>query len=308
MNYFLYLLLCYPLVCNAQHIVSEEIDLANGTIKIPGTLSYLKTDHKIPLVIFVHGSGNIDRNGNQAGTPIQVSYIKALADSLTKKGIAFYRFDKRTAVPENLSKLNGITLKDFVSDVKIALQYFKDDPRFGSIHYIGHSQGSLVAMLAITKDVKSFISIAGAGETIDEILLKQLNAQNPELAKIAKQHIDELIKTDTIATVNPFLMSLFAPQNQKFLKNWMLIDPVEEIINIKIPILIINGDADLQVKVSDAENLKAAHPKAELVIIPKMNHLMKEVHSMEENQQSYWDEKYPLSTVLITLLSDFIRS
>lgn len=308
MKQLLYIFIFFPIVFNAQEIISEDINMTNGEIKIPGTLSYLKTNDKVPLVIFVHGSGNIDRNGNQAGTPVQANYIKTLSDTLITKEIAFYRYDKRTATPENMAKLNAITLKDFANDVKVVINHFKNDPRFSSIHLIGHSQGSLVAMLTITDDVKSYISIAGAGESIDKTIVKQLNGQSPELAKVAKQHIDELMKTDTIVSVNPFLISLFAPQNQKFWKNWMLINPEEEIKKITIPILIINGESDLQVKVSDAEGLKAANPKATLVIIPKMNHVMKVVDSIEENQQAYIDEKYPLSSILVHNLSEFIKS
>tara|TARA_R110002050_G_scaffold286121_3_gene436432 strand:+ start:35918 stop:36862 length:945 start_codon:yes stop_codon:yes gene_type:complete len=303
-GFFLVLL---PILLNAQTISSEDISLTNKDIKIPGTLTYIKTDAKIPLVIFVHGSGNIDRNGNQAGTPIQISYIKTLADSLNNRGIAFYSYDKRTATVENRDKLKDIAVSDFADDAKIAIQYFKNDSRFNSINLIGHSQGSLVAMLAITDDIKAYISIAGAGEPIDKIIIKQLNTQNPALGKTAEQHIEELKQTDTIVNVNPFLLSLFAPNNQKFLKKWMLLDPQEEIKKITIPILLINGDTDLQVQISEAENLKKAQPNAKLIIIPKMNHVMKVVNSLEENQQAYSDEKFPISSTLIQSLFDFIK-
>lgn len=293
---------------NAQNIVTEEVNLTNGTIKIPGTLTYPESNSKMPLVIFVHGSGNIDRNGNQAGTPIQISYIKALADSLNTRGIAFYRYDKRTATPENSSKQKNITINDFVNDAAFAIDYFKDDHRFSGIHLIGHSQGSLVAMLALNKNVASYTSLAGAGESIDKTIIKQLTAQSPELAATAKLHMEELIKTDTITKVNPFLMALFAPQNQKFWKNWMLIHPEEEIKKITVPVLIINGDSDLQVKVSDAESLKEAKPDAQLVIISKMNHMMKEVNSLEENQQSYTNANFPISPELVRVLSNFIKA
>ena len=308
MKKILLLIAFIPAFIIAQNIVTEELNLTNGEIKIPGTLTYPKSDSKLPLVVFVHGSGNVDRNGNQAGTPIQISYIKELADSLNAKGIAFYRYDKRTSTAENISKLKDITLKDFASDADIVIDYYKDDSRFSGIHLLGHSQGSLVAMLAINKNVTSYISIAGAGESIDKTIIKQLSAQSPELAEVAKGHIEELMKSDTITNVNPFLLSLFAPQNQKFWKNWMLIHPEEEIKKINIPILIINGDSDLQVKVSDAESLKAAKPVAKMVLIPKMNHLMKEVNSLEENQQSYMNADLPISSELIKVLSSFIKA
>ena len=54
-------------------------------------------------------------------------------------------------------------------------------------------------------------------------------------------------------------------------------NPKIEITKITIPVLIINGNNDLQVQVSEAEKLKNAKPDAKLVIIPNMNHLFKEI-------------------------------
>jgi fermentation-respiration switch protein FrsA (DUF1100 family) len=290
----------------AQNNSSEDITLYNGSIELPGTLTIPEISKKLPLVIFVAGSGNVDRNGNQAGTPIQIGYIKALADSLNANGLAFYRFDKRTATPANLDKLGGISLLDFVEDTKIAIERFKDDPRFSSLSLIGHSQGSLVAMLAITESVKSFISIAGPGTTIDKTLIEQLKKQNTDFGNTATQYFEELQRTDTIYNVNPLLRSLFAPQNQKFLKSWMLLDPSEAIKKITVPILILQGDADLQVSVENAEKLKQAQPNATLYIVPKMNHVLKVVNSLTENYSAYSDTKFPISRQLIGHITDFI--
>jgi fermentation-respiration switch protein FrsA (DUF1100 family) len=289
-----------------QKIISEDFTLHNGNIELPGTLSYPETTEKLPLVLFVAGSGNVDRNGNQAGTPIQIGYIKILADSLNANGLAFYRYDKRTATPANLDKLGGITLLDFVEDAKIAIERFKDDPRFSSISLIGHSQGSLVAMLACTHVVKSYISIAGPSTTIDKTLIEQLKKQNTDFGDAATQYFEELQQTDTIRNVNPLLRSLFAPQNQKFLKNWMQLDPSEEIKKLTVPILLLNGDADLQVSVENAERLKQAQPYATLHIVPKMNHVLKEVNSLTENYNAYSDTNSPISRQLIRHITDFI--
>lgn len=292
----------------AQQVSVQEVDLRNGHIELPGTLSYPEGLGGVPLAIFVHGSGNIDRNGNQAGTFVQSNYIKTLSDSLTAHGIAFFRYDKRTAVAQNLAKLGAITLYDFAADVKTALAHFKNDDRFTSIVLLGHSQGALVGLLSIDASVSKYISIAGAGITIDKTLVGQIAQQSPELSLICQAHIDELMEKDTIATVNPMLLQLFAPQHQKFLKSWMLIDPVKIIKSIDIPILILNGDADLQVTVADAEKLKTAQPNARLKVISKMNHVLKEVNSMAENQKAYMDENVPLSHDLVVEITQFIKN
>ncbi len=291
-----------------QEIVTEEYQFKNGNIELPGTLSFIATDKKLPLVIYVHGSGNIDRNGNQAGIAVKANYIKMLSDSLIKKGIAFYRFDKRTATSSNIAQLIKTKIKflPLVRDVQIGVSNFKKDTRFSSIHLVGHSQGSLVAMLAVSDDISSFTSIAGPSASIDQTIITQLTTQNEDLAKVAISHFNELKKTDTIVNVNPFLMALFAPYNHSFILEWMSFKPTTAISKIKIPILILHGGSDLQVSLSDAKALKQANTAAEVQIIPRMNHILKEVNSLSENQASYADPKMPISALLVTYLADFI--
>jgi pimeloyl-ACP methyl ester carboxylesterase len=307
MKQILLLIALSPLSLFSQKIIQEEFPLKNGEIALSGTFSYPETQIKIPLAIFIHGSGNIDRNGNQAGVGIKANYIKTLADSLNNRGIAFYRYDKRTATLSNLDKLGNITLMDFVGDAKIAIDHFKNDPRISALFLIGHSQGSLVGMLSVTPEIKGYISIAGPGQSVNKTMVEQLNNQNPDLAKLAWAHITELMTTDTIVSVDPFLMQLFAPQNQKFLKSWMVLDPVEEIKKITIPILLLNGEEDLQVTDKDFQKLKEAQPNAKGELIPHMNHVLKEVYSLTENQKSYFQENFPLSSQLVDLLAEFIN-
>ncbi len=302
----LYILL--PFWVYSQNIATEEIALKNGDIDIPGTLTYPMTQEKVPLVIFIHGSGNIDRNGNQAGMPVQANYIKTLADSLNVRGVAFFRYDKRTAAAANLAKVSRTLLTDFVADVTIAIDRLAKDDRFSSIHLIGHSQGSLVAMLALDPRISKFISLAGPGRTIDRSIIAQLESQNADFARGAQEYFQELRETDTILDVNPFLRSIFAPENHAFLRQWITLDPTVEIAKITIPVLILNGEADFQVTVEDAENLQKALPTAQMKLIPKMNHVLKEVGSMTENMQSYSDESFPLSRTLVDAIALFIKS
>ncbi|UOY07378.1 alpha/beta hydrolase [Muricauda sp. SCSIO 64092] len=292
---------------HAQEILVEEIPMTNGDIEIPGELTYPKSEEKIPLVVFVHGSGNGDRNGNQSPL-VNTNLIKQLADSLTIKGFGFYRYDKRSSIPENMERWGKPSLLDIVADVNVVIDYFGSDKRFSGIHLIGHSQGSLIAMMANHQKARTFTSLAGAGTTIDQTLIGQITAQNQELGKITEQHIKELIQTDTIQQVNPFLLSIFAPKNQSYLKEWISLDPIKEIKTVNIPVLIINGDSDTQISLKDAQRLKDAKSNAELVVIPKMNHVLKTVENPTENTASYSNPDFPLSVELIKELVEFISS
>lgn len=307
MKLIVILLTFLPFSLFSQEIVEEEVRLKNGAIELPGTLSFPKTQNQLPLVIFIHGSGNVDRNGNQAGVGVNANYIKTLADSLNQRGIAFYRYDKRTATISNLEKLENITLKDFVEDAKISIDHFKNDRRFSTLFLIGHSQGSLVGMLCITPEISGYISIAGPGQTVDKTMVEQINNQNADLAKLAGEHFQELKTTDTILKVHPFLMQVFQPQNQKFLKSWMMLDPVVEIKKITIPMLLIHGEEDLQVTKIDLEKLKGKQPNSQVALIPHMNHVLKDVYSMADNQNSYFKEDFPLSSELVEVIVEFIN-
>lgn len=285
-------------------IQTKEVELKNDSIDLPGTLTYTKTAKD--LVIWVHGSGDVDRNGNQRSANVKANYIKQLRDSLNQRNIAFYSYDKRTANPKNITLHQGLIFDKFVSDVKIAVSHFKKNYEFKSITLIGHSQGSLVAMLA-SSNVDKYVSLAGPGESIDKTIVKQLTAQNTALGDTARAYFKQLRDTGKIKKVNPFLMSVFAEPNQPFITNWMKYDPVAEIKKLSIPILIINGTKDLQVKVSDAKALKEGNPKAELLIIENMNHVLKEIKEDKDNYPSYFSPDFALAPELIKSISEFVK-
>lgn len=285
-------------------IKTEEITLHNLAIELTGTLTY--SSENVPLIIWVHGSGNVDRNGNQPGTPVKANYIQQFREAVNKENIAFFSFDKRTANPKNKNFLKDIQIKDFAFDVKKVVTHLKNDKRFSNIILAGHSQGSLIAMLAL-ENVDKYISIAGTGETIDKTIVKQISKNNSTLGETALKQFDTLRLKGKIETVNPFLMSLFAKQNQPFLLSWMKLNPTEEIKKVKIPTLLLQGTKDLQVTIEDAKALKKAKPGAELVIIENMNHVLKHITKDEDNLTSYYSDTFPISEKLIEVVVKFVK-
>jgi len=331
--------LCTLALGAQEEPIQEEIQLFNGEVSLPGTLSIPAKSKNPPLLIFIHGSGNIDRNGGQ-GPAMPLTYLKKLADALNKRGIATYRYDKRTSSIENLKKMTRIRISDFVYDARVAIDYFKDDPRFSGIHVMGHSQGSLVGLLLGSENLKSYTSLAGTHSTIDSIIIDQFGRQLPALKKVARDYFAELHKTDTILQVNPFLVQVFAPANQRFLKDWAAYDPGVEMSKSQLPTLIIQGLADSQIPLKQGLGLAESrlplltdhnkieeirlHPEAlqevwlnsgidqgnqvQLAIIPKLNHVLKEVNSTQENINAYSDTSVPLSESLVEVLSQFLLS
>ncbi|MGK0414641.1 MAG: pimeloyl-ACP methyl ester carboxylesterase [Polaribacter sp.] len=290
----------FSIAVSLAQVKSEEININNMAIQLPGTLTF--SSDKQPLIIWVHGSGGVNRDGNQP------QYINQFRNEINKNNIAFFSYDKRTSNPKNATFLqeDGVLITDFVSDVKEVVNYFKNDSRFTEIILAGHSQGSLIAMLTLN-NVDKYISIAGAGETIDKTLVRQVTAQSADFRKLTENYLRELKETGEIKQVDPNLMSLFAPQNQPFLASWIALNPLEEIKKVTIPALIINGNKDLQVQVLDAENLKKAKPDAQLVIIKNMNHVLKNIENDADNMKSYMSADFSISKQLIQTIVEFVK-
>jgi len=113
----------------------------------------------------------------------------------------------------------------------------------------------------------------------------------------------------TTASVPPALQFLYRDSVQPYLISQFRYTPVREIRKLTMPVLILQGDTDIQVDHSQAEALKAAKPDAELHIISGMNHVLKIVPAADVNKQmaSYSDPTLPVSPELIRHLSAFLQ-
>ena len=275
---------------------------------IDGTLTLPENIENPPLVILIQGSGSTDRDGNQMMMKNDAS--KKITHQLAENGIASYRFDKRIFKMNKFKiKEEDLRFEDFVTDVNSILAYFKADKKFNKIILAGHSEGSLIGMLAAQQGANAFISLAGPGRSIDKIIVEQLAKQSQELAENARQALDEIIETGGTVNYSPFLESIFRPSVQPYIASWMKYDPALEIAKLEIPILIINGSFDLQVDTTDAEILNTAAPNSQLVILKNMNHIFREINGENlENTKAYNEPYRPLHPELIPVLTDFIKS
>lgn len=265
-----------------------------------------------PIAIIIAGSGPTDKDGNTLGGGKNDS-LKLIAEGLAERGIASIRFDKR-AIGDNaglVEKEEDLLFDQFVEDVKQIIAYAKSQDRFTSVHLIGHSEGSLVGMLAAQdSDVSSFISIAGAGRPADVLLLEQLQGQlSGELLEEAEGIIASLKAGETVDTVSADLQALFRASVQPYMISWLQHDPAELIGQLRQPVLIIQGTHDIQVPEDDAKLLSAGKPDAQLQIIAGMNHVLKDAPAdREANIATYGDPSLPLSAGLVANIEAFISA
>ena len=303
------LLFTIVLLLNFFSIQAQDNFIANDlriNQYVEGTLLAPRQE-TVPLAIIINGSGPIDRNGNEMMT--KNNSAKKLAKALAKKGIATFRYDKRTLKAQQLNiDEKDMRFDDFIDDAKAVIKRFSELPNYSSLYIIGHSQGSLVGMIAAQEKADGFISIAGAGQTIDSLIVEQIGRQMPGLEESTRTAFNELRANGKVKDYNQGLASLFKKSIQPFMFSWMKYDPQQEIKKLEMPVLIINGDNDLQVNTNEAEKLKAAKPNAELVIIENMNHIYRIIDKNDDiaNQKSYNEPQRPISNEMVEQISNFI--
>ncbi|MEY3850485.1 MAG: hypothetical protein RJA38_926 [Bacteroidota bacterium] len=231
-----------------------------------------------------------------------------LAHELAAQGIASLRYDKRgigESAPAMISE-EQLRFENYVEDAKAWAAQLKTDPRFRKLIVIGHSEGSLIGMLAC-EQADAFVSLAGAGRPIDVILKEQLTEQlsgQKKLLRAANEGLSKLKEGKLVEDAPVELFGLFRPSVQPYIMSWMKYDPAVEISKLKIPIVIIQGTTDLQVKEQDAKLLFEAHPlNSRLVIIEDMNHVLKIApEDRLKNIETYSKPDLPLAPELVRTL------
>ncbi|MGE7133256.1 alpha/beta hydrolase [Lysinibacillus xylanilyticus] len=296
----------------------KEQPVTYETLKIPVkdgelTVALQKASKEpSPVALIIAGSGPTDKDGNSAIVGKNDS-LKMIAEGLAKDGIATVRFDKR-GLGDNqslLTKEEDITIDRYVDDAVQVINTLLADKAYSSVHIIGHSEGSLIGLLAAQKaNVESFVSIAGTGRPADEILLEQLKGQlSPELLKESTDALATLKKGELVKNISPELQSLFRSSIQPYMISWLKYNPASELAKVNSRVLILQGSTDLQVVATDAEALKKGKPDAKLVYLEGMNHVLKNAPAdRTENLATYSDPSLPLHKELLPAIQQFIMN
>ena len=279
-----------------------------GTLVAPALKSF-------SAVLIIPGSGPTDRDGNNPAG-IKASTYRLLAEGLASRGIASLRIDKRGmfasagATPD----ANAVTIADYVEDVQSWVAVLRKETGVPCVWVIGHSEGGLVAMVSAKRlaDVCGLVLVATAGRPMGEVLRDQLKA-NPANGPILNQALPAIDllergrRVDT-GTLHPALQGLFNPAVQGFLISAFSYDPRLVLLDYSKPVLVLQGQRDIQVREADARLLKQAAPQANLVLLPNVNHVMKTVASddLGANIATYADPGLPLASGVVEAIAEFV--
>ena len=299
----------------ADESTPAELEVPGGKVSasllMPATAS-----GKVPVVLIIAGSGPTDRDGNSLALPGKNNAYRMLAEALAAKGIASLRYDKRGLAASRIANFRegDVRFEHFVSDAASWIAWLRNDARFSTITVVGHSEGSLIGMLAgRAARADGFVSIAGPARKASDALRTQIGAQLAAQPDAAKANEAILASLDAGKTVDqipsyPGFAQLYRASVQPYLISWFKYTPAVEIARLTIPGLIVQGTTDIQVAVSDAEALKAASPAARLQIVDGMNHVLKMVPSTDRAVQipAYSDPALPIAPAVPQAIADFV--
>jgi uncharacterized protein len=300
-----------PRQAESPAAAGEPIRLTTMNGQLDGTLDLPPGSGPFPVVIILGGSGPTDRDGNQP--QLKNDSLKQLGRGLAKRGIAALRYDRRGIGKSREACRKEEDLRfDMLADDAVAwVGFLRKDRRFGKVGIVGHSEGSLVGMLAAKRaKADAFVSLAGTGRDAPSGLRAQLARNLPpaysELKEKSDQIITELAAGRTVADVPKLLSSLFRPSVQPYLISYFKYDPTREISELHVPVMLVQGTTDLQVLMDDAKLLAAAKNDAKWLEIKEMNHMLKHARDLDEQMATYNDPNLPLAPGLVEGVSEFL--
>ena len=263
-------------------------------------------------VLIVPGSGPTDRDGNTPLIEGRNDSLLQLAQALGQSGIATLRIDKRgvgASVWRGLTE-EALTIDAYVSDVRLWIEHLSDRPGIEDVALLGHSEGGLVSAVALSEsaDASGLVMLAAPGQSYQDTLRAQLSAQLPEsLMDRAEEILSALEAGRRVSDVPQALQSLFRPSVQPFLISAFEYDPAEVLASLDLPILIVQGTADIQVDVGASRRLADANESAELEIADGMSHVLKQAPAGQEDPlASYRDPSFPLHPALVRSVREFV--
>lgn len=294
--------------------IETFVEAPGGPGPLKGTMLAPADRPPGPAILILAGSGPTDRNGdNPLG--VKGATYRLLAEGLAARGVTTLRVDKRGMFASGPAAAdpNAVTVVDLAADAHLWAATLKAETGAPCVWLLGHSEGGLVALIAgqNPKDICGLILAAAPGRRLSDVLREQLTA-NPANAPILGQALPaidalEAGKPVDVTGMHPALLSLFRPNIQGFLMVMFKQEPAKLAAAYKGRILILQGDADIQVSVEDARLLAAAHPDARLMVLPGVNHLLK-TGSRERaaTVANYADPSLPLAPGVVDAIADFV--
>lgn len=223
---------------------------------LDAVLTMPKTSGKPPVVIMIQGSGPSDKDET-------IGPNKPFADiahGLAQRGVASFRFDKRTfSYPEEFNE-NPTIQGEVLADAALAVKQMKADKSLGNVYILGHSLGGMMApqIARENPDVAGVIILAGSPRGLEDIMYDQNMAvlETADLSQSQKEEALQIVNesVNAIKNLQPGDTGDVFGVPASYWISLNEIDTPTIADRLSIPIFIMQGDADFQVSVENDYN------------------------------------------------------
>lgn len=292
--------------------IGKSVSVAIEQGMLYGTHLVPEGEGPFPTVLIVAGSGPTDRDGNSELIVESNDSLWHLARRLYEAGIASVRYDKMgvgESIVEDESVLVEGTFDDYVDHAVAWLEYLESEHITGALGVVGHSEGSLIGLLAAKAFPIDFaISVAGNGDPIDRQMVKQVGRLDSEAAPILEKRLGEIANSMYRETDNLLVDSLVPLGRELYLQTWMAYDPSEVLRSLDMPVLVVWGDHDERlVGEDDLFRQDNVPDSVKFVEIKNMGHLLRWAETDEDLAQSYRNRNLPLHEQFMDTVLAFIK-
>ena len=284
------------------------VQIGQGPTALHGALVRPEGRTAPVAVLMVPGSGPGDRDGDDRASGEHSRTQWYLAQALAGKGIVSLRYDKRGSA-ESAGAGPAPTLQDAVKEAADWTGLLARQPGVRCVVALGHSEGALIgARLSHKVKLCGLVDVSGSGTEVGELIEEQTVTLHvaPEVAAQIHAAIEAERAGRPIPEVPKGYGKLFGPETEPYIRSEIGVDPVAEVAKVKVPVLVVQGDNDFQMKVGDARRLAAA-AHVQPVIIPGMNHNLKLAPAdIRGNYLTYMNPNLPLAPGVAETITAFV--
>jgi pimeloyl-ACP methyl ester carboxylesterase len=269
--------------------------------------------------LILPGSGPTDRDGNSPLGLVSDAY-RLLAEGLATQGIATLRIDKR-GIGASGGDPDAVTLAAYRADTAAWADRLRAETGAPCVWLVGHSEGAILAAdAAALPDLCGLVLLAGPGRPLGAVMRDQIAAQ-PALAPSLPAYdaaLAQLIETGTPDTsaLPPGLAAIFGPATRAYLRELVTTDPAAQLAATDLPVLMIHGDADIQVPPSEADPLANVRPDATRLTLAGITHTLKRAMPAHDSPEArvaaslatYADPSLPLHDEVIPAIAGFLAA
>ncbi|HAY89555.1 MAG TPA: hypothetical protein DCY51_08955 [Bacteroidetes bacterium] len=279
----------------------RRIMIKSGEYALPGELMIPVNCNKCPVVILVHGSGPNDKDETIGAN--KVFYDLALG--LASKGIATFRYDKRSKIyPEVMA--NQFDLYDeTIDDAIAAFNSIKQDTSldFGKYIMLGHSLGAYAMPLiadSLGNDLDGAVLFSANARRLEDLIAYQMKYLT-EYDEIITDDEEQIIIENTARAQNirdgnytsettaENLLAYWPGTFWDGIKDYNPVSTLKQ--NTTTPFFIMQGEKDYQITMVDFGIWRqevGMMPNVKLLSFPGLTHLFTPTDADRPSPQDYF--------------------